>query len=376
LEAYGYYLLEGTSMSTVAIASIAAAGIGAAGSLAAGHTQAQASKNAAQLQSEEAANALAFQQQQYQTNQQNMAPFLQGGYGALGQLEQGLGIQPQTAGGVPLGTLGGGAPNQQYSALPGQATVPVGRGTLASPGGPGSALNARPGQATAPTSALARAPGTEGGVNPVTGQPLAGVGGAASGIAPGSLIAPFSQQFQAPTLQQAEQYPGYQFQLQQGQRAIQNSAAAKGGLVSGGTAEALNNYAQGSAQSDYQNVYNQAMQEYLNSYNIYNSNQANQYNRLASLAGLGQTATQQLGAQGQAAAGNVANISLGAGQQIGQSIQNRGAATASGYAGAANAFSSGLSNAAGAMYLNQLGGLAAPISGVPVSTGLADAPYS
>jgi hypothetical protein len=362
----------------LAIAGAASAGAGAAGSIISSKIQSNASKSAAQLQAEQAANALGFQQQEFNTQQANQAPFLQAGYGALGQLEQGLGIKPQTNQGVPVGALGGAS---QYSALPGQATVPVGGGTLTSPGGPG-ALNARPGQATAPTSALARAPGTEGGVNPVTGQPLAGAGGAASGIAPGSLLAPFSQQFQAPTLQQAEQYPGYQFQLQQGQRAIQNSAAAKGGLVSGGTAEALNNYSQGAAQSDYQNVYNQAMQEYLNSYNIYNQNQANQYNRLASIAGLGQTSVQQLGSTGQAAAGNVGNISLGAGSQIGQSIQNAGAATASGYAGVTNAATAGLSNLGGYLLSQQNNSGPAPIYGpfpptsTPSSTDIPGAEYS
>jgi hypothetical protein len=349
----------GIGTAALVIGGLASAGIGAAGSIAAGNTQANASKNAAQLQAQEAANALAFQQQQYQTNQQNIAPYLQGGYGALSQLETGLGIQPLSNTGVPIGALSGSPPlSPTYNGRPGQATVPTAGGTLTSPGGPRAPVsyNALPGQATVPAanSALARAPGTEGGVNPATGQPLTGL--APGGIAQGSLIAPFSQQFQAPTLAQAEQYPGYQFQLQQGERAIQNSAAAKGGLVSGGTAEALNNYAQGSAQSDYQNVYNQAMQEYLNSYNIYNQNQANQYNRLASLAGLGQTSVQQLGAQGQAAAGNVGNISLGAGQQIGQSIQNQGAATASGYAGAANAASSGVGNLSSALLLSQLAG--------------------
>jgi hypothetical protein len=344
-------------MSTVAIASIAAAGIGAAGSIASGKTQANASKNAAQLQAQEAQNALNFQEYQYGTTQQNLAPYLQGGYGALGQLEQGLGIQPQTNTGAPvsMSALGGSPSTNQYSALPGQhTTVPItSGGSLTSAGGPKLAS-----QFSAPNVAnnnLVRAPGTEGGVHPATGQPLNGpaVGG---GVSPGSLIAPFSQQFQAPTLQQAEQYPGYQFQLQQGQRAIENSAAARGGLVSGGTAEALNNYAQGTAQSDYQNVYNQAMQEYLNSYNIYNQNQSNQYNRLASLAGLGQTTAQQLNASGQAAAGNIGNISLGAGSQIGQSIQNQGAATASGYAGAANAAGAGLNNLGSLALLSSLGG--------------------
>src|SRR5208283_2917827 len=181
------------------------------------------------------------------------------------------------------------------------------------------------------------------------GQALSSLSGLTSTPGQG-LLAPFSQQFNAPTAAQAAQYPGYQFQLQQGQNAIQNSAAARGGLVSGNAATALNNYSQGAAQSDYTNVYNQAMQEYMNSFNIYNTNQANQYNRLANLAGLGQTAATTLGNQGQAAAGNVGNIGATMGGQVGQNINNAGAATASGYVGAANAAQGALSG----IYGNQL----------------------
>jgi len=46
--------------------------------------------------------------------------------------------------------------------------------------------------------------------------------------------------------------PGYQFQLQQGQQAVQGSSAAKGMFDSGNTASALTQYGQGLAQSTYQ----------------------------------------------------------------------------------------------------------------------------
>src|SRR5271163_4920796 len=54
--------------------------------------------------------------------------------------------------------------------------------------------------------------------------------------------------FQAPTLAQAEQTPGYQFQLQQGTQAIDQNAAANGTLMSGNTGVALENYGQNLAQ--------------------------------------------------------------------------------------------------------------------------------
>lgn len=45
--------------------------------------------------------------------------------------------------------------------------------------------------------------------------------------------------------------PGYQFQLNQGLGALQNSAAANGGLLTGNTMQALQNYGQGLANTTY-----------------------------------------------------------------------------------------------------------------------------
>lgn len=163
------------------------------------------------------------------------------------------------------------------------------------------------------------------------------------------LLTPFTDKFTAPTAAEAEAYPGYQFQLQQGLKALQNSAAAKGGLLSGGTAKAVNNYAQGAAQSDYTNVYNQKLGEYQNAYNIFQNNQANSFNRLASVAGLGQTSVGQLGQTGQATAASIGNTLLTGATNQGQALQNAGNAMASGYntigsgiAGGANSVGSGL----------------------------------
>jgi len=127
--------------------------------------------------------------------------------------------------------------------------------------------------------------------------------------------------------------------LAQGEGALQNSAAAKGALYSGNTQEALANYAEQAGQSDYGNVYNQAFQQYQQRYGEHQT----QLNRLAALAGTGQTAASTLGQEGQAAANNMSNTFLTAGAQQGQDIQNAGAATASGYAGMANAFGGALS---------------------------------
>lgn len=180
----------------------------------------------------------------------------------------------------------------------------------------------------------------------------------------------WNQTFTPPTAAEAAQYPGYQFQEQQGQEALQNSAAAKGALYSGNTQEALAQYGEQSAQSDYNNVYNQAFQQYQQKYGQYND----QLNRLANMAGYGQTAATTLGSQGQQAAQNTGNIFLTAGAQQGQDIQNAAAAEASGYVGAGNAISGGLAGGANSitnlLLLQQLfGGGGAGLGTNPSTTG-------
>ena len=137
--------------------------------------------------------------------------------------------------------------------------------------------------------------------------------------------------FTAPTDVTEQNDPGFQFRLQQGLKAIQNSAAARGSLLSGGTLKALNNYAQGSASDEYSKVFDRSFQQYLQRYNEFQNNQTNKFNRYASLAGIGQNAANTLTQAGQSAANNNASILLNSGAQIGQDLQNAAAARASGY---------------------------------------------
>ena len=145
--------------------------------------------------------------------------------------------------------------------------------------------------------------------------------------------------FQAPTAATEQNDPGYQFRLQQGMEALQNSAAAHGAGLSGNTLKGINDYAQNYASNEYGNVYNRAMNEY-------NTNVIAPYNRTAALAGVGQQAQATGAQQGQAAASNISNIDLTSGQQIGNDVVNAGAARASGYVGGANAWSGALGGAA------------------------------
>jgi hypothetical protein len=96
--------------------------------------------------------------------------------------------------------------------------------------------------------------------------------------------------------------PGYQFRMDEGQKAIERSAAARGGVLGGGTMKAIANYGQNLASSEFQNAYNR-----------YTNDRNTRYNRLSNLAGLGQTANAQLGAAGANYVNNAASIANSAG---------------------------------------------------------------
>lgn len=153
--------------------------------------------------------------------------------------------------------------------------------------------------------------------------------------------------FSSPTGVTEQNDPGFQFRLQQGQKALENSAAARGGLLSGGTAKAINDYAQGSASNEYGNVYNRALQ-------TYQTNASNQFG----LAGIGQNAASELGAAGQNASRLNASILGNETDQVNQQNNNATAARASGYTSVGNAIGGGLSNVGnGLMQISQLNAL-------------------
>lgn len=114
--------------------------------------------------------------------------------------------------------------------------------------------------------------------------------------------------------------PGYAFRLSEGQKALERSAAARGGLLSGATLKGIQRYGQ-----------EMGSQEYTNAFNRYQTERAAQLQPLQSLAGVGQTTAQQLGQSGQNMASNV-----------GEALTSGAAARASGYVGGANALTQGL----------------------------------
>lgn len=150
--------------------------------------------------------------------------------------------------------------------------------------------------------------------------------------------------FQAPTLAQAEQTPGYQFTEQQGTAGILKGAAGAGGAISGGTLKALDQYNQGLATTTYGNVFNQALQGYNANLSQYGA-QLSQYQ---TAQGAQQQAFQQELAPAEVGEGAIANLNQSGSQvaqNIGQIYGNIGNSQAAGTVGAANAVTSGITGA-------------------------------
>lgn len=94
--------------------------------------------------------------------------------------------------------------------------------------------------------------------------------------------------------------PGYQYALDQSQQAIERSAAARGGLASGNTLTALQRNAIGLADQNY----------------------GNWWNRQAGLAGVGQSATNQLAGFGAQTSANIGNAFMTGGNARASGIAN------------------------------------------------------
>jgi hypothetical protein len=129
-----------------------------------------------------------------------------------------------------------------------------------------------------------------------------------------------ASRYQPFDMEQFQQDPGYAFRMKEGLRALENTAAARGGLLSGNAMRGLTRYGQGLASEEFGNAFNR-----------YQSERAARLNPLQSLAGMGQTN-----------AANIANQAGQFGQAMGANIIGAGNARASGYMGTANAISNAL----------------------------------
>jgi len=144
----------------------------------------------------------------------------------------------------------------------------------------------------------------------------------------------FSKQFTNQDLN-AALAPGYEFRLQQGQKANLQANNLTGGAVSGNALRSLQDYTQNFASGEYANAFNQ-----------YQAQRTNIYNQLKGIADYGLTAT-----TGQA------NAMIGTGTNVANISSGLGNAQAASQIAQGNAYSNmvgGVSNAAQYYGLSQM----------------------
>ena len=154
---------------------------------------------------------------------------------------------------------------------------------------------------------------------------LLGLGGDAQAEGYGSLSRDFG-------MQDFQQDPGYGFRMSEGLKALERSAAGRGGAASGAAMKGITQYGQNLASQEYQNAFNRYM--------------ANRQARLSPL--------QNLMGMGAGAASGLSNAAGQFGQVGGQSYGDIGNAQAAGIMGPMNALSQGIGSAANIYNSGQL----------------------
>ncbi len=156
----------------------------------------------------------------------------------------------------------------------------------------------------------------------------------------------------AMTIESLKATPGYQFTLDQGLKATQNSAAARGLGVSGAALKGAANYATGLSDQTYNTRFNQQQQLFNNQQNVfgdvqtlYSNDQTSKSNAWNRLAGLVNT--------GLSGAGQTATIGANAANQTAQIAQSAGNAQAAAGIATGNALSGGLNGVGNAIQQNE-----------------------
>jgi hypothetical protein len=127
------------------------------------------------------------------------------------------------------------------------------------------------------------------------------------------------------TLADFEADPGYAFRLAEGQKAIERSAAARGGLFSGRQLKDIERFGQDFASNEYGRAFNR-----------YEAERSGRYNRFANLAGLGQTTATQLAGIGADTSRSIGDIIIGGATSAAASRASGSNALAQGISGGIN----------------------------------------
>jgi len=126
--------------------------------------------------------------------------------------------------------------------------------------------------------------------------------------------------------------PGYGFRFSEGMKALDRSAASRGGLLSGATLRGATRFGQDLAAGSRQNAFN----EYLTGFNAQTGERNQLYNRYAGVAGTGQQATNQIGAQGANMASNIGNAYMTSAANTGNAAMAAAGIRQSAFSGGAN----------------------------------------
>ena len=275
---------------------VAAAIIGGVATLGGGLIASSGAKKAGDTQAKAAEQAQVSQERAFERQVQLQEPFRQGGLTAQAQIMNLLGLgAPPSAAGAPVDVR----QNPQAYGLR-EINIPSIFGSA-----PQSFYMDTEGNFVPDIEAYAAQ-------NPVS-MPAPAADPNAPPSEFGSLAKPFG-------MEQFQQDPGYAFRQAEGMKALERSAAARGGLLSGGTLKGIQRFGQ-----------DLASQEYGNAFNRYQVERAARLNPLQSLMGSGQSATNTL----TSAAGQ-------AGQNEATNLMNAAQSRASAYVGSANALGGAL----------------------------------
>jgi hypothetical protein len=283
----------------VAAAIAGSAVIGGVTSMIGGSQAASAAEHGADVQAEANKYAADIQKQIFEQQRADLAPWRTAGNAALNEITALNGLAPAIA--------------PTTVTIPGATTttrVPVGSSAIVNSSNPiFGAIASRVGNIELP-----------GGYRIVTttGQPTVTT-------TPGKT----SAQQQQEAFDRFHASPGYQFSFSEGQRAIENSAAARGGVHSGATMKALDRFGTGLANQEY----------------------GDYYNRLAAEAGIGQTAVQSGNQAAQNYGNSAAQLAANTGAARASAYGAAGQAMSNAYGGVASAINGGIGNY---LYLNAL----------------------
>lgn len=260
----------------------------AVGGIVGGLFASDAAGDAADAQQASTAASIAEQRRQYDQSRADQLPFLQGGTAGMNELLKLYGLTPNTGKTraqlreelLPAYTTAATAPTWVPEQNSGPESYTPGYWQQGTNGSVDEArLNAAIEQAYAQQEADRRA--------------------AMADPAYGSAFDPID-------VGDVTQEPGYQFGLQQGQTALDRKIAAMGGRVSGAALKAASRY-----NSDY------ATTRYGQAYDRVNQERQQKLNRLASLAGIGQTAVSQTSQAGQNSTNAITNLLTSQGDATG-----------------------------------------------------------